>query len=439
MQPRLLTIGLLLLAASPAAAQERLSLEQAVALTIAHNPSIASVRAVAREAAERMTQARAAYLPRVDFVESWHRGNHPVFVFSSLLAQRRFTEENFAVGALVHPEPVGNHRAAITVEQMLFDGGGTRSNVRIASLRRASAELASQQNESELALAATEAFGQVLLTSAKRLAAESAVAAAEEDLQRAEQRRDAGMATDADVLSLQVHLAQMRERQIRWERDEFVARAALNRLMAVPLDREYTLEDVSDIAAVPLSTSELEREALDNRWELRSAELDIDMAETARSRARAGLFPRIALQGSYEANGATFGERARAWSVGGELRWNLFAGLADVSRVREAAHAESRMRADREAIVTAIRLEVRQAVARIDAARAREAVGRAAAAQARESHRMIRDRYEAGLATVSDLLRAANSVLDAEAQYVAARVDSTLSAAGLRRATGRQP
>jgi len=93
--------------------------------------------------------------------------------------------------------------------------------------------------------------------------------------------------------------------------------------------------------------------------------------------------------------------------------------------------------AERERAESLVRLDVRAALARLDAARAREAVGRASVAQARESHRIIRDRYDGGMADVAELLRAAQAVLDAESQEIAARVDVLVQAAALDRALGR--
>src|SRR3990172_6133242 len=89
--------------------------------------------AAEREAAERVTQARAGYLPKVDVAESWQRGNQPVFVFSSLLAQRQFTAADFALSALNQPDALDNFRSAVTIEQSLFDGA-TRANVAAAGI-----------------------------------------------------------------------------------------------------------------------------------------------------------------------------------------------------------------------------------------------------------------------------------------------------------------
>src|SRR6187397_1363841 len=81
-----------------ATAPTPLSLTEAIARARAQNPDAGTSAAAEREAAERVTQARAGYLPRVDATESWQRSNQPVFVFSSLLSQRRFTGADFALG-----------------------------------------------------------------------------------------------------------------------------------------------------------------------------------------------------------------------------------------------------------------------------------------------------------------------------------------------------
>jgi outer membrane protein TolC len=57
--------------------------------------------------------------------------------------------------------------------------------------------------------------------------------------------------------------------------------------------------------------------------------------------------------------------------------------------------------------------------------------------QARESQRIIRDRYESGLATVSEVLRAAEAVLDAESRATNAEMNVILQTVALDRAAGR--
>jgi outer membrane protein TolC len=153
--------------------------------------------------------------------------------------------------------------------------------------------------------------------------------------------------------------------------------------------------------------------------------------------ATAGYLPTAALQGSVEANGPTFGDRASSWTVGAVFRWNLFAGFSDQARRAEAKSAIERARSDRRRVEALVRMDLRQALSRVREARAREDVGRSIQDQARESHRIVRDRYESGLASINDLLRAANAVLDADVQHTASTVDVVISAAMLERARGK--
>src|SRR5687768_2609458 len=100
-------------------AQERLTVSQAVDAALDANPEVAAARAATQEADQQVTQARAGFLPRLDFTQSWQRGNQPVFVFGSLLAQRQFAEADFALRQLNTPDPLTNSRSAFSIEQVL--------------------------------------------------------------------------------------------------------------------------------------------------------------------------------------------------------------------------------------------------------------------------------------------------------------------------------
>jgi outer membrane protein TolC len=207
--------------------------------------------------------------------------------------------------------------------------------------------------------------------------------------------------------------------------------------MGEPLDRQFDLRAPipAEDALPPVTT--LEEEAITTRPESLRAAANERLAREAITSARAGFLPQAALQGSYEANGGTFTDRASAWTVGAVLRWNVFSGFSDSARLGEARAALQRAQADRQRQDAQIRVDVRTALAAVESARARLEVGRAAAAQARESQRIIRDRYDAGLASVNDLLRSSDAVLEADALQTSATVDAIVSAAMLERARGK--
>jgi outer membrane protein TolC len=213
--------------AAPAVGQTPLTLTEAIARARAQNPDASSTAAAEREAAQRVTQARAGYWPKVDVAESWQRGNQPVFVFSSLLAQRQLTAADFALDALNHPDAVDNFRTGVIVEQSLFDGT-TKANVAAAGVGRDIATASRTMVDHDLAASVTGAYGRVLVAAAASQSAAAGAETARADRELAGNRRDAGLVTDADVLQFDVYLSRTREQQIRAVSDERIARAQLN-------------------------------------------------------------------------------------------------------------------------------------------------------------------------------------------------------------------
>lgn len=428
--------------APPVFAQELLTVDRAVQDALAHNASLRASRASVSESDAYVTEARSGWFPRVSVTESWQRGDQPVFVFSSLLSSRQFAAENFAIDSLNHPEATGFFRNTIAVEQLVFDGGRQRSVTDSAQFRRDIAQLSTDEASAALVLATVQAFGRTLVADAGQRAAEAALEAAREDLIRAQNRRDTGLATDADVLALVAHVADLQQRAIQQQGEAGVSRAELNRLMGAPIEREYLVAQPSDADNASLATTSVEAlfaEAERNRSELRKAAVARQLAETDRQNARAALIPQVAAQGAFDLSGTQFNDRASAWLVGAEFRWNLSLGGAETARIKAAAGASTRAAAEADDARAAVHVEVVTALRRLQAANARRLAGRAAVEQARESQRITRDRFDAGLAGVTDVLRASSAVVDAESQRVAAAVDAMVSEAMLRRALGRNP
>lgn len=439
--PRLTTaIAILVLTgtASSLRAQSLLTLDDAIGEALTRNRSLGAARSEAAEADDGVREARSALFPRITVSETWQRGDQPVFVFSSLLSARRFGASNFAIDALNHPDPIGFFRTSVGVEQVLFDGGRQRSTASAAAIRRDIAAHGAEQAATDVVLSVAEAYGRILTAQAARRVAAAGIESAREDLARAERRRDAGMATDADVLSLRVHLADLEQRRIQSEGDDAIARAELNHLMGAPIDRDYQVIETPPVGARPLDIPALVADALASRPSLKASDAGVQLADTVRRGSRAALIPQIAAQAAVEMSGRDLTDRASSWILGGELRWSFSTGGAELSRLKGAAEAASRARIEREDARARVEVEVLSAVRRIEAARAREAVGTASVEEARETHRIIRDRFDAGLAGTDEILRASSAVVDAESRRTAARVDGLVAMAMLDRAIGRR-
>jgi outer membrane protein TolC len=322
------------------------------------------------------------------------------------------------------------------VGQVVFDGGATRTAVQAARSGRDEAAARGDAAGQDLAVRAARAFVRVLQRDAEVRATDAAVAAAESDRDRAGARRDAGLATDADVLEVDVHLADMRQRQIAAAGDLAVARIELAESLGLALT-DTIVPVAPPPPADPPSADVLLQQALALNPRRRQADAALQLADDGRRAARAAMFPTVGLQAAWESNGGTLGAQQSSWLVGAEVRLNVFRGFGDAARLAEARHAHARASAERDLAVRAIEVEVRSALVRLAAARARAAAGQAALTQARESQRIVRDRYASGLATIGDVLRAAAAVLAAESRATQTALDVTLENVLLDRAVGR--
>jgi outer membrane protein TolC len=247
------------------------------------------------------------------------------------------------------------------------------------------------------------------------------------------------MSTDVDVLSIRVHLAAVNEQRIQRTADLAVARAALNDALGVPLDTPHQL--TTPLTAIDLPDTDpagLEHNAVEGRPEARETVLATNLARVQADATRASLVPTVSFHGALEADRQRFATRAGAnWLASVSLRWNLFNGNADKARIEEAGHWLDRARADEQRTASAVRLQVRRAWAGLRASQQRIEVAKASVAEAEESLRITQNRYEAGIANVTDLLRTETAVLESRTRFLAAVHDQRVAATMVEFAEGR--
>lgn len=419
-------------------AQPPLSLPEAVKLALEKHPALAATQSGVKAAESRITAARGGYLPKLNYAESYLRSNNPVVVFSSLLTQHQFTEQNFAIGPLNQPGFLNNFQSQLTVDQVVYDGGQTRQAVKAAELGRNLAGEDRRRAEMETIAAVVRTYHGVALAQEALLVADEAVRSAQADARRAEAVRAAGMSTDADVLSIRVHLAAMREQQIRRRADLDVAMAALNEALGLPLTEKHQLTTpLTPARPQDLPVEGYEKQSAGQRPELRQARLAASLAETQAAAARAALRPQVVAHAGFEADRQRFLTRGGAnWLASLSLRWNLFNGFQDRSRIQEAGELLNQARARQNQAAAQIGLQVRKAYADFRAAEERIAVAQAAVSMAEESLRITKNRFENGLSSVTDLLRTETALLESKNRYLAAVYDQRLAATGLELAAG---
>ncbi len=431
---------LLLLAASGPrlAAQDKLTLEQAVRKALENNPDLA-VDAPARAAATSgLAASRAGYLPRIDVEQSVLGGNNPVYVFGTLLTQRHFTADNFALPSLNAPGAQQNLQTRLLAQQNIWDFGRTRRQTETARLGVEMADLGHEEHVRQTVLAVIEAYYAVSLAGESLEAARAAMTSSEAMVQQARARVDSGLAVEADLLRGQVYLASAKQQEIQARGRQELARAELNRLMGAPLDQAQGETAPLARAAYTLPSEDvLLAELRKRRPDYQRLQAEVRQAELEVRGKQAQFLPTLGAFASWEADNPSFKEAGGSnWTAGLTLRWNVYAGGGDAALLRAARQRLEQKQLELRAMESAMEMEVHGALIQVRSAEQQVLAMQTAEAQSQESLRILRNRYEAGLATMTDLLSAETARSAASMALAAAIYDHRLSFAKVEFAAG---
>ncbi|MCL5670865.1 MAG: TolC family protein [Acidobacteria bacterium] len=414
------------------------SLEQAVNIALKNNPTIHAATAYADAAQHAIDAAKVGYMPRLNFSEGFTRGNNPVYVFGTLLTQRQFTAANFDLGFLNTPPPVDNFRTQFSASMPLYDFGRTSKRVKGARLEaHGTADIADRTRQG-VVFDVVNAYLNELLAHERVRVAQAAVNMTEADLARARARVEQGLAVESDVLSAQAQLAQAKESLIQAQNSVATGQASLNVAMGIPEDTlTKTVGKLSEVKAAVSSLASLQGTAIEKRPDYKAAELQAENAKNSVGLAKKEFLPRIDMMGSWEIDNQTFATRGgNNWLAGATLSFDIFSGGARRAQIAESKAYQMRADAMRSHMESLVRLQVREAYLNLNAARQRVEVSRDSAAQAEESLRILRNRYDAGLVTIMDVLRAETMQTTAENNHLNAVYDYRLAFAALELATG---
>jgi outer membrane protein len=397
-----------LLISLPLAAQQRLSLSEAVTRALENNPDLA-VDAPGQQAARSEFKAtRAGYLPRLDFEQSYLAGDNPVFVFGTLLTQRRFTADNFALPSLNDPSATDNLQTRATMQQNIWDFGRTGNRREQARLGIEMADQSHEDHKRQVLLSVFDGYYSTSLAGDALETARLALRSAEAIESQAKARVESGLAIEADLLRSRVYLSTAKQQQIQAQGQIEAAHAQLNRLMGNPLGATVGPTAPLAITHISLPSEEsLLAEQKKRRPDYQSLLAELRQAELAvRARSKERL-PVIAGYTTWEADNPSLHEYGGSnWSAGITLRWNLFAGGSDAAQLEAARQRLEQKKRQISAMDSAMALEIRRALIQYRAAEQQVEAARADEAQSEESLRILRNRYDAGLATMTDLLSA---------------------------------
>jgi outer membrane protein len=423
------------LAAREQGAVTRLTLDEAIAQALANSHRLAELQA--REDGARAAEDRrgADRLPQLSAQAGYTRTNHVQEFAIAPPGQPR---------QVVYPDVPDNYRTRLDLQWLVYTGGRLDHLERAARAEReASAEdLAAAR--ADLRLDVTRAFWTLVTTrEAEQVLTRSLerIAAYVRDLRA---RLDQGLIPPNELLSAEAQQARERVAAIEAANSRRIAEADLRRLTGIETAGE--IEPAAALeppTAAQAETARLVAEALAQRPERRAL---TDRATAANARvdaAAAERLPQIGIGGGFDygrPNTRIFPRVAR-WEDSGDVSVNATWTLWDGGRVRAGrAEAAAGARAAGERIADfdrQVTFEVRQRQLELDSSRAAIAAAAEGVRAATEAHRVLGERFTAGVATNTEVLDAQTAMLQAELDRTRALANARLAEARLARALGR--
>lgn len=414
-----------------------MTLGQALERAGRDNPEIVALRAASEGAQARADAVARATRPQLSVSVDAFRTDDPVRVFGSKLGAGTLGPDDLAMDRLNDPASESHLTSSVRLEVPIDAFGAARSAARAASAGARAHQASVEEALQDLRQRVVESYRQAALAAAAVDVTERVLLAARAREEELQARVDTGRALLSDLL---------RARSRRREREaDLAARRAdrgsaldvLRRLIGAQGAEEIVLaaeavvpEALSDDLEAWTARALASRAARRGAAERRTAAREAARAQEKTARPALALYAQVQDdRGSFSAGGG------QSFTVGAALRWTPL----DPARGRRVAAARADERAAESAVRAArdqVRLEVALAWRRAKAARERWTAASGGSEEAREALRVVRERRQAGMATLTDELETESAALGAELQELRAAAEVALADAALRRAAG---
>jgi outer membrane protein TolC len=445
------------------------SLEEAMGIALENNRELREARLALRGADQQVREAWGSLFPEVDGIFSYQRNLSvqeaflPAIIFDPAAGPDELIPVRFGAD--------NNWRAGVTVSQPIFDAGafvgvGTASRFQALQqevVRGRAQAIASQVRRSY--------YGALLAHEDVRVTRES-IERTEQTLRETQALNRAGLASDYDVLTLEVRLANLRpnlrratnaaaeterELSVQLGMEEVVPVRVVGRLHELDLAageanegaNRQLLQLVGYRGALEASLGELMQTARESRSDLRQARLNREL-ENARVRfERTSFFPKLSAffnyslsaqeNGSLDFFGEASNQRTTTSQLGVQLEIPIFSGFQRSARLQQRKLAQQQVEVQIEQIERRVSNEIRTALEALQEAKARAEAQRQAVSQARRGFEIVTQQYLAGLSSQLEVTEGEVLLRESEFNYSQAVYDYLLAQANLDEAVGVVP
>jgi outer membrane protein len=428
-----------------------LDFRQCVEAALAQNPDLAVSRSQIEQAEAAVRQAAGNHWPRLNLSLTATRTDDALNAFGLKLSQRNATFGDFGAGEfnpsnpnvlsvaphdLNHPGAVTNYNPRIELLIPVYNGGLVKAYVEQARASVRAAQSGDQMARRRVVKQVLMAYQGVHTARAFIKVTEEGSLAAEEFVRVTGQLLKQGLAVKSDLLSAQVNLDDVKLKQVTARNAESAALDQLHLLMGKPLDEPLDVGPPVMPAPLEGDSASLRRQALADNQGLQAMRHQLDAAGAAIGAAGAAGWPQfnVMLRRDYNDKDPSFS--ASSYTVAGMISWTAFDGGV-VHAARDRAEAQRiELRAKLRQAEEGVGYQVSEAWRRAREAEIGIDARTLSVEQAVEAQRLVKRRYENGIATLVELLAVQARLDKTRADLVAAQYELAVQRAELKLALG---
>lgn len=315
----------------------------------------------------------------------------------------------------------------VSLSYLLLDFGGRKATIDAARSVLLAADWTHNAAIQDVVLQVELAYHQYMATKALHEAQKASFKEAATNLESANVRHDAGVATIADVLQAKTALSQAQLALDTLQGALQTTRGALAVSMGlaatIPFDIEEAPRDVPVDAAMD-TVEHLIEDAVAKRPELMAMRAQVEAAVAHARDVRSDGLPSVSLNANagrtYLPDSSRHGDN---YSAGIFVRIPIFTGFSQTNNVREADARVDATRARAKGLENQVIYQVFAAYYSLKTATQRARTAGDLLASATQSEEVALERYRAGVGSILDLLAAQAALADARAQQIQARWD----------------
>ena len=409
-------IVILLAAPLKTSAADRLTLREAVELTLKNSPQIRTAAHNTEIAKETIEQANSSYLPRVDI-----QGG-----YTALLDPQGI---KMPTGSFDTQDSTFPFLSA-SVQQTIYDFGRREKRKEQAYLAQSAVSSGFAATRQDLAMLTVRTYFAILQAGQLITTASDEVVQREQHLKMATSLFEEGVTTRNDLLQAEVKLAASRLKLMSTRTQLKNLWLQMNNLTGQP--PEY----LAELAEEATTSTVVNSREITARDELAAQRSVVNAAESAVQENREEFFPELFVRGNidYLKNSKMVEQTMYGVTVG--VKINLFDGFATTSRQRQAVKQLEREKDRLREMESAYRVELASARNDLEVAAERIEITRKAISQSEENLRINSDRYKAQVGTATDVVDAQTLLSQAKSDHFQALYDFQVARARVKRATG---